>query len=164
MLHAALPPQPTKTSACNDCTSLGWPEPYICTVYDRMYGDSSAKKNIYTPYIPINVWFWPTLHVMQCCSRKYSAFSPASASYRQKSKRDWYVVLLCSLENDSLTAESIVYTLRLCTNRQVQTHLTKWLCVAGHTYTAHNRHDLWVGIHTPHITGTTFEWAYIHHT
>jgi len=40
----------------------GWPELYIHTVYDRMYGDLPAKNAVYTPYIPINVWFWPTLH------------------------------------------------------------------------------------------------------
>ena len=26
-----------------------------------MYGDFPAKNTIYTLYIPINVWFWPTL-------------------------------------------------------------------------------------------------------
>jgi len=26
-----------------------------------MYGDSPAKNTVYTPYIPINVRFWPTL-------------------------------------------------------------------------------------------------------
>jgi len=26
-----------------------------------MYGDFPAKNTVYTPYIPINVWFWPTL-------------------------------------------------------------------------------------------------------
>jgi hypothetical protein len=31
------------------------------TVYDRMFGDSSAKNSVNTLYIPINVWFWPTL-------------------------------------------------------------------------------------------------------
>jgi len=40
---------------------FGWPEPYIHTVYDRMYGDFPAKNTVYTPYIPINEWFWPTL-------------------------------------------------------------------------------------------------------
>ena len=30
-------------------------------VYDRMYGDFPAKITVHTPYIPINVWFWPTL-------------------------------------------------------------------------------------------------------
>jgi hypothetical protein len=25
-----------------------------------MYGDFPAKNTVYTPYIPINVWFWPT--------------------------------------------------------------------------------------------------------
>ena len=28
-----------------------------------MYGDFPAKNTVYTPYIPINVWFWPTLHI-----------------------------------------------------------------------------------------------------
>jgi len=28
-----------------------WPDLYICIVYDRIPGDFSAKKNVYTPYI-----------------------------------------------------------------------------------------------------------------
>ena len=28
-----------------------------------MYGDFPAKNTVNTPYIPINVWFWPTLRV-----------------------------------------------------------------------------------------------------
>ena len=28
-----------------------------------MYGDFPAQNTVYTPYIPINVWFWPTLHI-----------------------------------------------------------------------------------------------------
>ena len=28
-----------------------------------MYGDFPAKNTVYTRYIPINVWFWPTLGV-----------------------------------------------------------------------------------------------------
>ena len=27
-----------------------------------MYGDFPAKNTVCTPYIPINVWFWPTLY------------------------------------------------------------------------------------------------------
>ena len=38
----------------------GWPEPFIYTVYDRMYGDFTTKNTVYTPYIPISVWFGPT--------------------------------------------------------------------------------------------------------
>jgi hypothetical protein len=30
---------------------LVWPEPFIRTVYDRMYGDFPAKNTVYTPYI-----------------------------------------------------------------------------------------------------------------
>ena len=44
-----------------EAKGLGWPEPYIHTVHDRMYGDFPAKNTVYTPYVPINVWFWPTL-------------------------------------------------------------------------------------------------------
>ena len=35
------------------------------TVYVRMYGDFPAKNTVCTLYIPINVWFWPTL-VIEC--------------------------------------------------------------------------------------------------
>jgi len=31
-----------------------------------MYGDFPAKDTVYTPCIPINVWFWPTLLNNQC--------------------------------------------------------------------------------------------------
>jgi len=50
---------------------VGWPEPYIHTIYDRMYGDFPAKYTVYTPYIPMNVWFWPILvmaNPIQVCS------------------------------------------------------------------------------------------------
>jgi len=33
------------------------------TVYDRMYGDPPAKATVYILYVPINVWFWPTLNM-----------------------------------------------------------------------------------------------------
>ena len=45
----------------------------ICTVYDRIFGDFSAKNTVYTPYIYI--WFWPTLIMAgssQGCSYKRS--------------------------------------------------------------------------------------------
>jgi hypothetical protein len=29
----------------------GWPELYICTIYDRIFGDFPAKNTVYTPYI-----------------------------------------------------------------------------------------------------------------
>ena len=45
-------------------TYLGWPQPYIHTVYDRMYGNFPAKNTVYTPYIPINVWLWPILNIL----------------------------------------------------------------------------------------------------
>jgi len=28
-----------------------WPEPYICTVYDRIFGDLPAKITVYTPVL-----------------------------------------------------------------------------------------------------------------
>jgi hypothetical protein len=40
--------------------------------YDPMYGNFLAKNTVCTPYIPINVWFWPTLdslHVKQQAER-----------------------------------------------------------------------------------------------
>jgi len=43
----------------------GLPAVYTHTVYDRMYGDFPAKNTVYTPYIPINVWFWPTLGIQK---------------------------------------------------------------------------------------------------
>jgi hypothetical protein len=43
------------------CRRIGQNCIYIYTVYDRISGDFPAKSTVYTPYIPINVWFWPTL-------------------------------------------------------------------------------------------------------
>ena len=39
----------------------GWPEPYMSTVFDRRYGSFPAINTAYTPYIRMNVWFWPKL-------------------------------------------------------------------------------------------------------
>ena len=33
------------------------------------YGDFPAKDTIYTPYIPINVWFWPALLLVRAGTR-----------------------------------------------------------------------------------------------
>jgi len=42
-------------AVCGECPYstyiLGWPEPYICTVYDRIFGNFPAKNTIYRPYI-----------------------------------------------------------------------------------------------------------------
>ena len=35
----------------NEACESGWPELYIYTVYDRIFGDSPAKNTVYTPYI-----------------------------------------------------------------------------------------------------------------
>jgi len=36
---------------------------YTYTVYDHMYGDFPALNTVCTPYIRINIWFWPTLPI-----------------------------------------------------------------------------------------------------
>ena len=62
---------------------VGWPEPYIHTVYDRMYGDFPAKNTVYTPYIRMYVWFWPTLimclqlHVCVCLYHHHVLGTPS---------------------------------------------------------------------------------------
>jgi hypothetical protein len=33
----------------------GWPAPYICTVYDRIFGDFPAKSTVYSSYIYIGL-------------------------------------------------------------------------------------------------------------
>jgi hypothetical protein len=43
------------------CHFKGWPGPYIRTVHDRMYGDFPAKNTECTPYLRLDIWFWPTL-------------------------------------------------------------------------------------------------------
>ena len=42
----------------------GWPESYIYIVHDRMFGNFPDKKSVCNLYIPINVWFWPTVLVL----------------------------------------------------------------------------------------------------
>jgi hypothetical protein len=54
----------------------GWPDTHICTVYDRMYGDFPARNTACTPYLPINVWFWPTLLM---CLRFSTHWHPRSS-------------------------------------------------------------------------------------
>jgi hypothetical protein len=34
-----------------------WPEPFMYTVYDRMYGKIPAQNIVYTPYVRMYVWF-----------------------------------------------------------------------------------------------------------
>jgi hypothetical protein len=29
----------------------GWPAPYICTLYDRIFGDFPAKITVHTPHV-----------------------------------------------------------------------------------------------------------------
>jgi hypothetical protein len=43
---------------------LGWPELYICTVYDRIFGDFTAKNIVYILYIG----FWPTQTIFSFAS------------------------------------------------------------------------------------------------
>jgi hypothetical protein len=39
---------------------LGWPEPYIHTVHDRIFGKFPAKNNVYSVYT-MYTWLWPSL-------------------------------------------------------------------------------------------------------
>ena len=44
------------TVACNNIQiiyMLGWPEPYIYTVYARIFGDFPAKNIVNTPYMTV---------------------------------------------------------------------------------------------------------------
>ena len=42
---------PFWTQKCSIYNVFGWPEPCICTVYDRRFGQFPAKNAVYTPYI-----------------------------------------------------------------------------------------------------------------
>jgi hypothetical protein len=42
-------------SACGYVCLLGFPEPYIHTVYDRIFGDVPVKNTVYTLYIRVFV-------------------------------------------------------------------------------------------------------------
>jgi len=54
--------------------------------YDRMYGDSPANYIVCTPCIPINVWFWPTLHLGPQCppsAKELTLFGIQPQEYRK---------------------------------------------------------------------------------
>jgi len=60
---------------CHNSNQWGWPEPYVYTVYDRVYGKFPAKNTVYTPCICMYVWFWPTLQI----SFQLTGHSPSSS-------------------------------------------------------------------------------------
>jgi len=35
----------------------GWPGPYICTIYDRIFGGLPAKHTVYAPFMTVHWWF-----------------------------------------------------------------------------------------------------------
>jgi hypothetical protein len=41
------------------------------TVYDRVYGDFPAKNTVYTLYIHLYAWFWPTLDKTDACCTNF---------------------------------------------------------------------------------------------
>ena len=41
----------TSVHKCRQVYKLGWPKPYIYTVYDCIFGGFPAKNTVYTPYI-----------------------------------------------------------------------------------------------------------------
>jgi len=45
-----------------------------------MYGDFPAKNTVYTLYIPMNVWFWPTLQMWSIVKQKGSSLSVNNSS------------------------------------------------------------------------------------
>jgi len=71
-----------------------------------MYGDFPAKNTIYTPYIPINVWFRPTLHIRQIAFQiilkqlKHSLYGLNNIYVRSHSR---------SYSNNSSTAQRLAY-------------------------------------------------------
>jgi hypothetical protein len=48
-VELARTPKIVSSSSLDD--DRGWPEPYIYTVYDHIFGDFPAKNTVYTPYI-----------------------------------------------------------------------------------------------------------------
>jgi hypothetical protein len=81
------------------CYAQGWPEPYIHTVYDRMYrvgqnrlgiytvyahlmyGDFPAKNAVYAPNIRAYIWFWPTLRMFGNFPVKRTVCTPYRYTY-----------------------------------------------------------------------------------
>ena len=58
-------------------TVYGWPEAYIYTVHDRIFGNFPAKNAVYTPYV--GKCFWPTLKRCLFTDVKLNACSPSAA-------------------------------------------------------------------------------------
>ena len=61
-----------------------------------MYGDSPAKNTVYTPvytpYIPINVWFGPTLAICTYARTRAGPSPRSSRSQRGEGMRDKYTL------------------------------------------------------------------------
>ena len=55
-----------------------------------MHDDFPFKNTVCTPYIPVNVWFWPTLQVSVRCesARKWEGCGLGQVSVRLQSACD----------------------------------------------------------------------------
>jgi len=70
------------------CASLGcnkgWPEPYIYTVYDRIFADFRCiyrNSPIIRSYM-VYIWFWPTLIIWLVISSQVSSKAPKNCVTR----------------------------------------------------------------------------------
>jgi len=82
-----------------------------------MYGDFTARNTVRTPYIPIHVWFWPTLEVQQVLPRPQANLLPRALALH---------VLASCLDSCSrgLGFQRVVLLveLTLCVHLQIQMH------------------------------------------
>jgi len=62
--------QACKREACHTHQE-GWPEPYIHTVYDRIFGDFPAKNTVYTPYIYGSGQLYTSAKLSRSCGRAH---------------------------------------------------------------------------------------------
>ena len=102
----------------------GWPEPYIYTVYDRIYGEFPAKSTVYTPYIygsgqpylwAIQMHYSRAAVIFRLALQQHYSLRHSSAAACTTAERRWYPGLPCCGAANCFTtcAGSIVITVNL---------------------------------------------------
>jgi hypothetical protein len=83
-----------------------------------MYGDFPAKNTVYTPYVPMNVWFWPTLLTMHALASLMRTTAPLFCYRHLRMFSSLWIV------QASLTMHALASLMRTT----AQAALATWLC------------------------------------
>ena len=94
-----------------------------------MYGDFPAKNTACTPYIPMNVWSWPTLHICACTA---SPLPPTTCTCPARAMYTVYTYNCIVLANPTylcmhaspLPPTTCTCPARACTSLSISTHAT----------------------------------------